>query len=389
MRPRAAVVHPHLVAGGGSEAVALWTVKALQDDFRVTLITMGRPDLEALDRSCGAGVDPARVEVRALAVPPGLRTRFDALRGVRLERHCRRHAGEFEVMISAYNAMDFGLPGIQHVVDFSFDDRLRRELHAGGGAAAGPFHRASAGRSLYLAAAAALAGRRGDGWKRNRTLACSAWVRDVLARRFAVAAEVVYPPVAEAGATTPWPEREDGFVVMGRLVPEKGFGLVVDVLARVRERRPVHLHVLGRPVRAAYAREIDRLRRRHGDWIRLEGPVYGPEKEAVLGRHKYGISGCRSEAFGIAVAEMVKAGAIVWVPDGGGQTEIVDHPDLIYADAAGAAAQILGTIGDPEREAGLRRHLAGRGAAFSGGRFVAETRAAVADFLKGKNGRPA
>lgn len=382
MTPRVAVVHPHLLAGGGSEAVAMWTVRALQDDCRVTLLTTGRPDLEALDRSCGAGVDPARVEVRALALPPGLRTRFDALRGFRLERHCRRRAGDYDVMISTYNAMDFGIPGVQLIVDFSFDDALRRELHAAGG----PFHRASAARSLYLAAARALAGGGRDGWKRNRTLACSAWVRRLLEARFGVASEVVYPPVADGGPGLPWEEREDGFVVMGRLVPEKGVGLVVDVLARVRAERPVHLHVLGRPVRAAFARDVDALRRRHGDWIHLEGPVYGPEKEALLGRHRYGLSGCRSEAFGIAVAEMVKAGAIVWVPDGGGQTEIVDHPGLVYSGAGNAASLILETLGRPDREAALRRHLRARGETFSGPRFVAEMRAVVADFLKGEHG---
>jgi glycosyltransferase involved in cell wall biosynthesis len=389
MMPRVAVVHPHLLPGGGSEACAMWTARALQDDCRVTLITMGRPDLEALNRSCGSDVDPGRIEVRALAIPPGLRTRFDALRGFRLERHCRRHSGDFDVLISAYNAMDFGVPGIQMIADFAFDDGLRRELHAAGGAAAGPFHRGSAGRRLYLALARALAGSGGDGWKRNRTVACSAWVRGLLAARFAVASEVVYPPVAGGGPKVPWEEREDGFVVMGRLVPEKGIGPVADVLARVREKKPVHLHVLGRPVRAAYAREIDGLRRRHGDWVHLEGPVYGPEKEAFLGRHKYGISGCRNEAFGIAVAEMVKAGAIVWVPDGGGQTEIVAHPGLVYAGPENAAALILEALGDPDREAGLRRHLEARGEMFSGPRFVAGMRAVVEDFLKVRHGLPA
>ena len=159
MKPRVAVVHQQLLPGGGSEVGAMWTLQALADEYRATLITMGRPDIAALNRSCGTAVDEGRIEVRALPIPPGLRRRFDALRGVRLDRYCRRHAGEFDVMVSAYNVMDFGRPGIQIVADFSFDDDLRREVHAGSGAADGALYAASAGRSFYMALAKALSGR--------------------------------------------------------------------------------------------------------------------------------------------------------------------------------------------------------------------------------------
>jgi glycosyltransferase involved in cell wall biosynthesis len=386
MKPRVAVVHPGLRPGGGSEACAMWTVQALRTDHDVTLVTTDRPDLAALDRSCGTALAGTGLEVRAVGTPPGTRTRFDALRGFRLARYCRRRAPEYDVMISTYNVMDFGRPGIQRIADFSFDDALRRELHAG--AAAGPVHGASPARSLYLGLARALAGGTRDGWKRNRTVANSEWTRRLFESRFGLAAAVVYPPVAGPPSPPgPWEEREDGFVFMGRLVPEKGLDLVVDILARVRRTRPVHLHVLGREVRPAYTRAVRALRRRHGDWIRLEGPVYGEAKAAFLAGHKFGLSGCRGEAFGLAVAEMVKAGAVVWVPDGGGQTEIAAHPDLVYRDAAGAAASILSVLAGPERQAALRRHLEARAAAFSADRFGAGMRAVVQDFLKDAHAR--
>ena len=70
MTPRVAVVHPQLVAGGGSEACALWTLQALQDESRLTLITMGRPDLGALNRKYGTTVDANKIEGRFLRFPP-------------------------------------------------------------------------------------------------------------------------------------------------------------------------------------------------------------------------------------------------------------------------------------------------------------------------------
>lgn len=384
MRPRVAVVHPFLVAGGGSEACALWTIRALQDDHRVTLVTMGRPDLAALDAKYGAGIDLAGLETRFLPLLPGTRTRGDALRGVPLARFCRRHAREFDVMISAYNAMDFGRPGIQRIADFSFDEGLRRELDPAEGAiaAASPLHRASAWRSAYLGLARALAGDRKEAWKKNRTAANSEWTAGVLRDRFGLASEVVYPPVAGAWPRLPWSEREDGFVVMGRLVPEKGIDLVIDILGRVRARKPVHLHILGRRVGTAYARELEDLVRRNADWVRLEGEMYGPEKEAFLARHKYGISGRRAEPFGIAVAEMAAAGQIVWVPDRGGQTEIVADPRLVYAGRDDAVSRIGSVIGVPAVEADLRAGLERRAAAFAPERFAAGMRRIVSDFLE-------
>lgn len=382
MTPRVAVVHPLLVAGGGSEAVALRTIEALQDGHHVTLITMGRPDLRVLNANYGTEIDLARLATRFQSVPPGLRKRFDALRGFRLARYCRRHARDFDAMISAYNVMDFGVPGIQMIADLSFDDGLRRELDFAGGVAEGAFHKASAGRSLYLGLARALAGDRRDGWMRNRTVANSNWTAGLLRDRLGLASEVVYPPVVGDFPRVPWGEREDGFVAMGRLVPEKGIGTIVAILAEIRKERPVHLHIIGRRGPAAAAREIEELRRRHAEWVHLEGEMYGPEKERFLAGHKYGISGCRREAFGIAVAEMVKAGCLVWAPDGGGQTEILAHPELVYAGRDEAVAKIRGVLAEPEKQTRLRDHLRARAGLFSADRFVREVRTIVREFLE-------
>ena len=361
----------------------MWTLQVLRDECRLSLITTGRPDIRAMNAKYGTTLDPAEIDARCLPIPPGMKTRFDALRGFRLARYCRRHAGEFEAMISGYNGLDFGRPGIQRIADFSFDDALRRELHPTSGAAGGAL-----GRRFYLALARILAGGRPDGWKRNLTLANSEWTRDLLRERFGVESRVIYPPVDGDFPEVPWAEREDGFVVIARLVPEKGLGLIVDILSRVRRERDIHLHIVGRRERTACAREVEELCGRHGDWIRLEGEVYGSDKAALLAGHKYGISGCRQEAFGIAVAEMVKAGEIVWVPSGGGQQEIAAQPRLIYSAPDEAAGKILAVLADAAAQAAIRRELAERSRMFSTARFAEEMRDAVMGFLKESHARP-
>ncbi|HEY2992570.1 MAG TPA: hypothetical protein VGM22_07145, partial [Methylomirabilota bacterium] len=89
------------------------------------------------------------------------------------------------------------------------------------------------------------------------------------------------------------------------------------------------------------------------------------------------IHGMLEEHFGMAPAELVRAGCLVWVHDAGGQVEIVDDPRLTYGSVEDAVAKIVATIRDPHETATLRKHLAERGAMFSTERFMREVRAAV------------
>ncbi len=385
-RPAIALVHPQLVEGGGSEACALWLLHALQHDYRLTLVTMGHPDFASLNKAYGTSIDDAKITCRSFPIPAGTRRRFAALRGYRLARYCRKHAGDFDVLISAYNVMDFGRRGIQCIGDFSFDDPSRRGLFPKAGVGGKLLYQDSLWRSAYLWLGRALSGTTEAGWKLNLTTANSNWTRDLLKKRFDLDSVVVYPPVHDGVADVPWEEREDGFVVMGRLVPEKGIESVIAILDEVRRHKDVHLHILGRSDDPVYARRIEALACERSAWVRLEGGIYGPEKTAFLARHKYGISGCRNEAFGVAVAEMAKAGCLVWVPEGGGQVEIVDQADLIYADNAQAVSSILAVLGDPWKEAALRSHLAGRSEAFSADRFVREVHTLIREFVEGSRG---
>ena len=381
-RPRLAVIHPWLLASGGSEPVALWAAQALRDHFRVSLLTMGKTGLDELNAAYGTGLSESQIEVVRLAVPPFLARRGDALRGYWLARHVRAHAGDFDVLLSSYNVMDFGRPGLQYVSDFSFSDPLRRALMADAGDWRAGWRRAGPARRAYLGLARRWGGQSIGGWKRNATLANSAWTRRHLAEAFGQDAEVVYPPVSWTALPRPWEERADGFVSLGRLVPEKRVGEMAALLGRVRGLgRPLHFHAVGRLPNTPFGRELAGRIRGLGDWATLDGPLYGPAKENVLASHRYGIAGCRHEAFGIAAAEMVRAGMIVWVPRGGGQVEIVDHPDLIYDDEEDAVRKIAAVMSDPSRQTALRAHLAGQAEKFSAERFMEGIQKAVDRFM--------
>jgi len=106
----------------------------------------------------------------------------------------------------------------------------------------------------------------------------------------------------------------------------------------------------------------------------------GQRKKELLTHHRYGIHACH-DAFGIAVAEMVDAGCIVFVPEGGGQVEIVNHPELIFADDADAVDKILAVLASEAKQESLRTHLVDMSQRFSATTFMGIMRRTVADFL--------
>jgi len=161
-------------------------------------------------------------------------------------------------------------------------------------------------------------------------------------------------------------------------IPEKELDRVIDVLTAVRAAVPgVRLHLVGTPGEPRrYYRRI--LRRAASlDWIAIHEDIPRVDLAALVASQRYGIHGMREEHFGMAPAEMVRAGCIVWVPDGGGQVEIVADPRLTYGSVDDAVAKIVRTLRDPGEEAALRAHLASRWPLLSTDRFMREVRAAV------------
>ena len=382
--PRAAILHPELRGGAGSEATALWLAQALAGVCRVTLVSMGQVDLPKLDGIYGTSLSSGGAQTVAIPFPRGLARRFDALRSCRLGRWAREKAGGFDVMISTYNVMEFGKPGIQFIADFSFDDGLRRELHPSVRGIRSALYRKSPLRTLYLELGRRLAGQSRSGWRVNLTLANSRWTRDILDRRFGVKAGVLYPPVRADFEPASWGQRENGFVVMARMAPEKQVERTIAILDEVRRAgHDIHLHVLGREDHRDYTAKIRGLCRDRGGWARFEGLAVGERKKAFLAGHRYGLSACRNEAFGIGVAEMAAAGCVAWVPRGGGQVEIVGNEDLVYESGEDAARKICRVLEDGERQAALSRHLRARADSFGCGRFVEEARRIVSGFLNG------
>lgn len=383
------VAHPW-IGRGGSEAAALWALQALQDESEVTLATASPIDWEDLNRIYGTAVNPDRVTVRRTPGFPGVRRADQWVQWQRawFERQCRRIARDYDVCLSAYNPIDFGVPAIHLIADFSFSEKMRRLLSAD--PEDRPAHRSGLLRRTYLRIARLLTDAPGIplAERDGLYLANSHWTAGHLKAHFGVAsAPVVYPPVPVLRADrSPQSIGRDpyGFVAMSRIVPDKEIERIIDILDRVREAGfPVNLSILGAFNGTAYCQRILSLVEPRRAWISTPGFLDPTRKAAYFSKASFAIHGCRCEAFGIAVAEMAATGCAPFVPAGGGSAEVIaNREELVYEDENQAARKIVALLKNPRRAAELRETAIRQAERYAPAHFMAELSRQVAAFRR-------
>jgi glycosyltransferase involved in cell wall biosynthesis len=220
--------------------------------------------------------------------------------------------------------------------------------------------------------------------KQNLTLVNSNWTGNKVRERYGIATTTLYPPIAEDFPDVSWEDREDGFVCIGRITPEKEVDKIIDTLARVRSRGwDIHLHIIGSPDHLGYYNRIRDLARQNSSWVFLDDNLSRQELLRLVSMHRYGIHGMTEEHFGMAVAEMVRGGCLVFVPNGGGQVEIVSgNGQLLYRTADEAAASIVRVMRDPDLQRHLREVLKSNTKLFAAAQFARRLQELVGAFRK-------
>lgn len=364
-------VQPTLNPPGGGELLAAWFVQALVQEHEVTLLAWERPRLEECDRHFGTSLAGSDFQVELLPEALGrtldrIPLRLKRLKDAFLTRACLDLAPRFDLVVTANNEMDLGGQGLQylHYPQARLYDRTAEAM-----APPGLLLR------LYLGTCDRIAGDSVERVRSNVTLVNSDWTGRWTRRIHPIETRTLYPPVPGALADLPWEEKTDAVLALGRLVPEKRFEEIVGAVAAVR--------AAGHPLRLtiaafagddpAYADTIRAMVRAHADWATLSEGLSRADLEAALSRHRYGMHAMVDEHFGIAVAEMVRAGCLVFVPNSGGPAEIVgEEPRLKFANAGEAAMRLGEAVADAGLREKLRRHLAARSSRFSAERFVRE-----------------
>jgi len=375
-RSKVAVVQPILVPGGGTEAVTAWTIESLKNEYDVSLVSFSAVTADALNLYYGTELRDGEFSIVQVNLPPLLKrtSRLMLLKDHLMVRWCKSAYGRFDLFISVGGAMDFGAKGVQYmalapgstlVKVLARDPKVPIWYHI--------FKRAFMRLSEFMSASSQ------ERIRQNVTLVTSKWAGRLIEDLFEIPNyEVVYPPVNGPSTKAPWATREEGFLCVARISPEKQIERAIEILKLVREKGfNISLRIVGRQDDSQYFEGIRRLCEENGSWATLEGPLTREELGGLMDQFKYGINAASDEPFGIALAEMVRAGCIIFVPDSGGQTEIVDEPQLIYSGIDDAVNKITNVLNDSKSQEILLKGLEGRGEIFSTQEFCNKIQSVV------------
>lgn len=215
----------------------------------------------------------------------------------------------------------------------------------------------------------------------NITITNSQWMARHIHSLWKLQSEVIYPPVLMDFVDTPWTERENGFVLSARVVPEKRIEVAIEILTEIRKMgHDVHLHVLSGVREPAYFDQLQKMTAGY-DWIFWEERLPRDEYTRMLATHKYGIHPRQNEQFGIGIAEMVVAGALPFVPAEGGQSEIVEEPLLLWQNKDEAVTKILDVLRQGDLQQILKDRMKKTADKWSVVRFKNDIRRIVANRL--------
>jgi glycosyltransferase involved in cell wall biosynthesis len=368
-RKKIAVLFPAFFIGG-AESVALAMLDSLKSEFDLTVVTFAMLDFDNLNRlySTNLKQEDFKVVIPYAHTPlPSILTTaynyFTARQHLML-RYFKVIKDRFDLVIGAYNEMDFGRPGIQYLNAPMFGPGHEKARALLG-------YPDSTTRRFYHRFFERLSGFSTEGMKSNLSVANSAWTARLFERVYQMEVGVLYPPVVLEAREVPWEQREPGFVCISRIVPEKQIERAIDLVSRVRAKGfNVHLHIVSSQADPSYRLEILRLQSQNSDWVFIEENLSRIDLVEILSIHRYGLHVRENEQFGISVAEMVKAGCIPFVPNSGGPAEILGEMDALkFSDVEDGSGKICSVLSDRTKERTLLVQLVVRKDIFSINRF--------------------
>ena len=379
---RVLVLHDRMDLTGGGSTLGAWVVEALKgSDYDLSVLTWWPIDVAVVDRKFGTALSGAAIEW--ISVNGAVRRLVDALPGklyllrfnLMFRTAQRLHAERpYDVIFGSLNECYVGPRAIQyfHHPGAFFNPRQLEAYPA----YTRPLLRA------YRRFCNGLSGFNQQSVVANQSLANSRWTAGFIATQYGRPVRVVYPPVPGGFSDVPWDRRENSFVCIGRVSPEKRVDDIINILARVRERgHDVRLRIVGSIGDKAYMKQVETAVAHHQDWVELHIDLPRRELVKLIAQNRFGIHGMNEEHFGIAPAELQRAGCITFVRDDGGQVEVVAGDErVIYHSNEDAVDKIDRVLSDPHLEAALRKDVAARADRFSERRFMDEVRDVVDRF---------
>jgi len=358
------LLHHDLMRGGGGEAVAVHAIEAIQQHHEVTVHTFTSPDIAWLNDHFNAAVDGDRLEIVQYRttgrILETLKDRtgfgFDVLSGALLAQRYRRYRPQGELAVSTINELPLDVPSVQYVHLPQFNRSVLPATHSHDSVAYDLYDSLSRRLCDYDVSTVQTA---------SRLLANSRWTASLASRVYSGDPSVVYPPVDTETfrecRRVDWEDRDPSFVSIGRLAPIKRVERVIRIVdaLRAEHSRSAGLYIVGPPANEQYA---ERIRTLAGDreFINLEGELGhdSDRLQSLIAENRYYLNGTEHESFGISIAEAIAGGMVPFVPDNGGQREVVGRIDeLLYTGISDAVERIEAVMRSESTQRELRSRL--------------------------------
>lgn len=381
MKPKICVFHQSLNNNfGGAASVSAWVVEALKKDYEIYLATTDKDiDINGLNQLYGTSLSPQDFNIVQTRISTWLqKISSDKLKSLRLAysvKYLKSVYGQFDLIVNTANEINLGYPAIQYIHCPIRSSVIVKELYSP------PESWLRLANNTVFKLVSSF---RADKFGNNSVfIANSNWTANAFSRGYGLEAKVIYPPISlPVPSNDQIHDRETGFVTIGRFIREKRLHETIEIIERVRKIIPeVHLHIVG-DGKGSYSDKINKMALDR-DYVTLHRNISRDELGSLMRRHRFGIHSTRYEHFGMAPAEMVTAGMIVFVHKSGGQVEIVNNIDeLAFENYDEAVVKILNVLEDEELQARIAAELSCRKDLFSSEIFMSKINSLVSDVLR-------
>ena len=358
-------------AFGGGDHLPFALISALQKTSNLTLALDMADNLERAAQTFDGAIDLSKLNVVQVTQPGYDPKKHDIFVSLYRSRQLKRLAKKADICISTANIMDFGKPAHHFINMLAFGDDaftayVLNRRH--------PVKEANSiriKRFLQESVLRPILGMRSKQSiiqdRREHIYPNSQFVEKLMKDYYGpFNSFVFYPPTLfEADGSF---ERDPLKVVyIGRIIPEKRISDLIEIVekARIVTGIPLTFHIAGRLDQTpSYGENLSKMALER-DWLKFVGPMYGEDKKRFLLSGAFALHAERIEAFGISIAEYLKSGNIVIVPDEGGACEVVSNPALTYRTNDEAVGILVRLLSDDAFRSSQKALCSERAKAFS------------------------
>lgn len=338
-----AVAHPNLMSKGGAEAVAVNVIQSLCKEHNVNVLTISSFNKAELESHYDIDISDANIKkvyssqskirksIENLNNSALLPYNLHALEHAILNRKIQKKEYRYDLLVSTHGEFYSQSPCIQYI---HFPNYYRNNISS-------KIISQNEIETAYRTMCRSISNFTKEDLKKHKVVTNSEWSKDILEDLYGISSRVVYPPVDDRNFYhIPWEQKDTDFVTISRITPDKNIHNCIKIISQVRDRgHDVDLHIVGSVSNKPYYKKVKRLSKRL-EFVHIHENVSRDQLIKIACKKKFGIHGKKYEHFGIAIAELVLGGAIPFVPDTGGQQEIVKDQRLMYSQSQDAVEKI-------------------------------------------------